>query len=330
MFVRVLIVISLFVSLSVAPMCGIGHAAQFIDDPTAGFKLVIKDPGPASAAKRKLKLRLDSNAFLRDGTDPTANGAVLQVFNSATGSDAMCWSLAAPFWSLKPATCAGGVACPASGICFEGRPCPNSYSLRYLDKAFTGGPVKTASESKHGSGRQLKLSAAGTVEPIDYTLDEPSQTAIGVVLSVPVGLRCTAGFGGQHFQCSSDADCSGDCQKPLVCSNDLVSCSMDSDCNYGQCNHIFPVFCDGGHESFVPCQSDADCMGTCGNKQFGSCMNHQAVVCEFDADCSFGSCQDTTHRLCANFSAPTTDKPGVFNARDAQPPATCPTPAPCP
>jgi hypothetical protein len=308
MFVRVLT----FVSLSVAPICGIGRAGQFIDDPTAGFKLVIKDPGPAFAAKRKLKLRLDSNNFLGDGTDPTANGAVLQVFNPATGSDAVCWSLAAPFWSFTPATG------------------PNSFnsSFRYLDKEFTGGPVKTASESKHGSGRQLKLSAVATVEPIDYTLDEPSQTAIGAVLSVPVGLRCT-GFGGQHLQCSSDADCSGTCQKPLVCSNDGLSCSLDSDCNYGQCNHMFPGFCDGGRESFVPCQSDADCMGTCGNAQFGSCTK-QAVVCEFDADCSFGSCEDTTHRLCANFSTPTTDKPGVFNAKDAQQPATCPTPPPCP
>ena len=62
------------------------------------------------------------------------------------------------------------------------------------------------------------------------------------------------------------------------------------------------------------------------------CAASGGVSCQTDADCvppATDSCQDTTLRICAEFTAPTKDAPGIYRAKSPAPVA-CPAPPPCP
>jgi len=100
--------------------------------------------------------------------DPTIDGATVQVFNSAGGTDSACFSLIAANWRRIH----GG--------------------FKYLDKTLAASPVGSA-QLKNGS---LRFNAKdGGPTPISYGLDEPSQGSVAVVVSSGSEVLC-ADFGG--------------------------------------------------------------------------------------------------------------------------------------
>jgi hypothetical protein len=100
-----------------------------------------------------------------------ADGAFLHVYNPATG-DSACFTLVNGHWLAK-----GNAANPA---------------FKYSDKAFTSSACKTAAVK---DAKQLKVSCQAKVQPISYSLDEPSQGSVAVIFGSGTTRYCAV-FGG--------------------------------------------------------------------------------------------------------------------------------------
>ncbi len=141
-----------------------------------GKRLVVKDR-PGDPSKRSISFLSRDPAIdtLSTGVDPVADGATLQIYRADGSGDAVCLSLP----SVGGSWTAGRNAA---------RP-----SYRYRDPRFAHGPCKTA-QLKHG--KLLGLSCTAKAQPIDYSLDEPSQGAVAVRFTVGATTWCTV-FGGR-------------------------------------------------------------------------------------------------------------------------------------
>jgi hypothetical protein len=131
--------------------------------PITGKKILIKDK-PTDPTKRKIIfISKDPNLATGVDLDPFTYGATFQVFNANGGSDSACFSL--PNWT------------------FDGK---------YKDSTYTNGPCKTA---KLKAGSLLKVVCLAKVQAIGYSLDEPTQGAVGVAFTAGPAGFC-AEFGG--------------------------------------------------------------------------------------------------------------------------------------
>jgi hypothetical protein len=131
-----------------------------LESPVSGRKLVIKDTGgptQRSIALKSIDTHIRSNPGI--GVDPVANGAYLQVYNSAGSGESACLPL------------------PASGWTTRGDPAGPTH--RYSDASFANGPCKVASV---GDFTKIKLVCKASVQPIGYSLDEAQQGEITVRL----------------------------------------------------------------------------------------------------------------------------------------------------
>jgi hypothetical protein len=140
--------------------------------PVAGTSLRLRDPADASRRTVKMKLKdplVSTLAAL--GIDPVVNATSVQLFNTQATGDAACFTLPAPAWTEKPTR--------------QGR------RFKYVDSLYANGPCKTA-QVRPG---ELKISCKAKVSPIAYSLDEPSQGSIGVVVRSGDSAVC-AEFGG--------------------------------------------------------------------------------------------------------------------------------------
>jgi polyhydroxybutyrate depolymerase len=131
----------------------------------AGKKLLLKDG--AEASQRKLELSVKDASLVLGTSDPTAEGAALQVYNTNGSGEALCAPLPAAGWSRKGA------------------------GFVYKDKAAAHGPCKSAS-LKQGA---LAVSCSGKRQPLAYSLDEPAQESLAVRLVSGASSFC-ASFGG--------------------------------------------------------------------------------------------------------------------------------------
>jgi hypothetical protein len=132
----------------------------------SGKKLVIKDRAVGPVIGLNFVSR---DPFLSvTGIDPTVDGAIVHVFNSAGGTDSACFDLPGVNWRWSR----GG--------------------LKYLDATLASSPVRVVSLKK-GS---LRLSARGNgPTAIPYRLGEPSQGRVGVIFTSGSRVLC-ANFGG--------------------------------------------------------------------------------------------------------------------------------------
>ena len=134
--------------------------------PVAGKKLQIKDE--ADPAKRRVALALKDAAIALDpATDPTADGAELVLFGSATTPDLTCLPLPAANWKRKGA------------------------GFVYKDKQGSAGPCTSA---KLAAGK-LDVTCSGKTAPLEYSLDEPSQGGVAARFATGQQAFCTT-FGG--------------------------------------------------------------------------------------------------------------------------------------
>ena len=106
------------------------------------------------------------------GLEPDVDGLHVHVFNTQGTGDSACLALPAAGWT-------------ATGAAFKRR-------LKYKDSAFANGPCKVAT-LREG---QLRITCIATTQPIPYSLDEPSQGSIGVVVTSGANRICTE-LGGQ-------------------------------------------------------------------------------------------------------------------------------------
>jgi subtilisin-like proprotein convertase family protein len=139
--------------------------------PIAGRKLALADRAGAPS-RRKITFASSDPGVSTTGLDPIANGAFFHVFNAAGGTDSACLTLpAGAHWSS-----------------------PSAGTFVYQDRSLAVGPVRTAVIH---DGRQFKVTLKGNGPlPIPYTLDEPVQGAVGVVLRSGSRTFC-ARFGGR-------------------------------------------------------------------------------------------------------------------------------------
>ncbi len=132
----------------------------------AGKKLSLKDG--ADPQKRKLELAVKDPALALDAAlDPTAGGASLQVMNTSGSKEAICLSLPADGWKRKGA------------------------GFVYKDKEGSAGPCHSA---KLAAGK-LEVACSGKNQPLDYSLDEPSQGGVAARFASGPQSFCAA-FGG--------------------------------------------------------------------------------------------------------------------------------------
>jgi len=132
----------------------------------AGRKLVLRDG--ADPSRRAVSwLARDARLIVPQGADrPTIAGASVEVLNPTTG-EATTLPMPAAGWSERP-----------TGV------------FRYRDPRLAMGPVKVALLR---AGRSSKIVAHGA--GIGFTLDEPSQQSLGVVITSGGRRYCTL-FGG--------------------------------------------------------------------------------------------------------------------------------------
>ncbi len=110
------------------------------------------------------------------GIDPVADGAWLQIYNAAGGADSACMTLgtgSGAGWMAK-----GDVLRP---------------SFRYRDHDYLLGPCRSVRVSARG---ELKADCSSIVQPLDYSLDEPSQGAVAVRFGSGAAEYCAV-FGGE-------------------------------------------------------------------------------------------------------------------------------------
>jgi polyhydroxybutyrate depolymerase len=146
-----------------------------LPQPVAGKKLQIRDE--ADPAKRRVALALKDAAIALDpATDPTADGAELVLFGSATTLDLACLPLPAANWKRKGA------------------------GFVYKDKQGAAGPCTSA---KLAAGR-LDVTCSGKAAALEYTLDEPSQGGVAARFATSQQAFCTT-FGGSVQKDTSTA-----------------------------------------------------------------------------------------------------------------------------
>ncbi len=139
--------------------------------PISAKKLLIKDK--ADHTKRKIvflskDLDIDTTGT---GINPSAYGATLQVYDASGGSDSACFAL------------------PSAAGTWQGS---STTSFKYKDGSFAHGPCKVA---KVKNRTLLKVVCQAKVQPIDYSLDEATQGAVGVRFTSGTITYC-ARFGG--------------------------------------------------------------------------------------------------------------------------------------
>ena len=122
-------------------------------------KLVVSDPG--DVVRRKLAVAATGSGLLvipaeTSAGDPTASGATLQLLNPSTGEQQTI-PLPAPYWKRLGAKTAG-------------------HGYVYDDKAGIAGPCQSIVLKPSG----LRASCHGA---LSFSLDEPSQGSLGVVLT---------------------------------------------------------------------------------------------------------------------------------------------------
>jgi len=142
--------------------------------PIGGAQLLVKDD--ADATKRKLVFvsrdpGIDTS--IDGGIDPATNGAFLQLYNANGSGESVCIPLPAENWQGK-----GKFPTP---------------KYAYKDADAVQGPCKTVS-IQHG--KLLKAVCSAKLEPIAYSLDEPTQGALAVRFVSGTTSYC-ATFGGQ-------------------------------------------------------------------------------------------------------------------------------------
>jgi len=137
-----------------------------------GKQHVVKDR-PGLPSRRTIAFASDDDAVdpTASAIDPSADGAVLQLYNAAGTGESMCIVLPGTGWSASGTT----------------RP-----SWRYRDALFAAGPCSAATIT-HG---RLKVKCAAKAQPIAYALDEPSQGAMAVRFGTGPTTWC-ARFGGR-------------------------------------------------------------------------------------------------------------------------------------
>jgi subtilisin-like proprotein convertase family protein len=138
--------------------------------PISGRKLALADRAGAPS-RRKITFASSDSGLNTAGLDPIADGAFFHVFNAAGGNDSACLTLpAGSRWSS-----------------------PSAGTFVYQDRSLAAGPVRTVVIH---DGRQIKVTLKGNGPlPIPYTLDEPAQSAVGVVFRSGARTFC-ARFGG--------------------------------------------------------------------------------------------------------------------------------------
>ncbi len=133
----------------------------------SGKQLLIKDN--PNATKRKIVfMSADPTVGTASDFDPFTYGARVQIYNANGGGDSACFDMpsAAGTWSFGA-------------------------SSKYKDNAAIYGPCKSA-QVKHGS---MKIVCMAKIQPIDYSLDEATQGAVGVRFTAGPRTYC-AEFGG--------------------------------------------------------------------------------------------------------------------------------------
>ena len=122
-----------------------------------------------AATRRSITLDLRDTRIRHAVVNPITSGATLQMFNPATG-ESVCLPLPGSAGAWR-----------AAG--------PSSW--KYQDRLFLNGPCKAATVS---DGR-LTVKCMAKAQPIQYSLDEPSQGALSVRFTVGALTYC-AQFGG--------------------------------------------------------------------------------------------------------------------------------------
>jgi hypothetical protein len=142
-------------------------------DRVSGQKLVIVD-NPKATKRKIVFVSKDASVDTTPGTgiDPVSDGASLQVFNAAGGSDAVCVDLPAARWRAKGKS--------------------GSPTFKYRDERFASGPCKSATVK---DGKRLTVSCQAKAKPIGYSLDEQAQGSVGVRFRSG-GTEYCAAFGG--------------------------------------------------------------------------------------------------------------------------------------
>ena len=155
----------------------VGHA-YVVQVPLAQTKhtlLSMKDSGT-----RHIKIRAASLTSISD------QSPVLMIFNDSGGNDCVSYMLPEALWTAHTDS--------------HGR-----LSFSYRDRMLSVSPVRSADFLRRSELRFSLTSTTG--QPIDYTLDEATQSRVAMTFTFPIGKVCGSDLGSA--QCSSDADCGG-------------------------------------------------------------------------------------------------------------------------
>ena len=136
----------------------------------SGKQLLIKD-NPNATKRKIIFMSADPTINAANELDPTTFGASFHVYNASGGTDSACFDLPNSTFGWQP---------KASG------------SFGYKDNAFQHGACKSVSLKK---GKLLKVVCQAKIQPIDYSLDEATQGAVGVRFTSGTTIYC-ARFGG--------------------------------------------------------------------------------------------------------------------------------------
>jgi len=147
-----------------SPACRTEASTQ---EPIAGSKLLVRDA--ADATRRRLSLRAVDARIDGSAASPLASGAAVQLFNATTG-ESVCFPL------------------PNVGNAWQAA---GRSGWKYRDSKFTNGPCKAVT-FRHG---KLTVSCSARSKPIAYSLDEATQGALGVRVTIGALTYC-AHFGG--------------------------------------------------------------------------------------------------------------------------------------
>ncbi len=139
------------------------------ETPIKGTRLLIRDA--ANPQKREIALTVSDPSIDTTLVDPATDGLSLRVYNQATGEVA-CLNL------------------PATPGAWRATGSPPTF--KYRDARYANGPCSLATMKRGG----LLLKCRATVQPIPYTLDEPSQGSVNVDVSIGDRRLC-AYFGGR-------------------------------------------------------------------------------------------------------------------------------------
>jgi hypothetical protein len=159
------------------PDCNAGtvpRAPRPSSRPIPGTKLVVSDP-PTKPAKRRISL-VAKSALIEAPTpgadDPTELGGVLRVANPQSGDDDARFPLSAAGWK--------GLGKPAG-----------AKGYKYSDPRRDSGPCTSVTVKQ---GKSVKATCKGAAIP--FTLDEPTQDALGVSLTLGNDATQCMEFGG--------------------------------------------------------------------------------------------------------------------------------------